>query len=151
MLLKHTHPLCISYHLFLSVWTGAGIQFSENFGLYPDNPAQFLHSIQLVLSVYWQTAKTLGVSEARILTSTDFFSLLMSVRVQSWALPIMPGLPPVTLSPAFSGIGTPTNLPTPTSMPSGIPTAPQAPGYPATPIHIAVANPTIYPIVWTDM
>ena len=89
-----------------------------------------------MLSVYLKTVNTLGVAEARILDPPEFVSLLTSARVQSWVPPIIPGLPPVALSPAFTGTDTGT-LPTLSHPPSRAPAAPPALGSPTTPSCMA--------------
>ena len=54
LLLQPTHPYTAAYTCFLNLWNSVSIQQAELFATDPRTPAQFLRSIQLRTTVYWQ-------------------------------------------------------------------------------------------------
>ena len=69
------------------------ILLAEYFSRDRAKPAQFLWSMQLRVSLYWQSLAGASPSQALVLPPPNFQELLMSVNLQSWVPPTMPGQP----------------------------------------------------------
>ena len=87
------HPLSVSYQSFIALWNSLSVQLAEQFGGDPAKPALFLRSVQLRMSVYWQTVSTLSTSQSRLQMAPNFSELLTAIRIQTWQPPTMPGVP----------------------------------------------------------
>ena len=94
MLVRASHPLCAAYQLFVNKWNGITLQLSERFNATPAMPAQFLRSVQLRTSVYWQTISSLTLNEARLHPAPNYVELLNSLLIQTWVAPTIPGYVP---------------------------------------------------------
>ena len=99
-LLFPNHPFVSSYRLFLGLCNSTGIQMLELSGIDPARPAQFLKSIQLLTSVYWQSITALSPAQARILPAPDFTQLFNDFCVQSCNAPQLTGVPMRTQTPS---------------------------------------------------
>ena len=91
VILPRAHPLVVSYDGLLNTWKGMHILFAEYFNVDKTRPAQFLRSLQLRVALYWQAMAGSTPSNALILPPPNFQELLMSVSLQSWIPPSMPG------------------------------------------------------------
>ena len=91
VLLPVTHPLFVAYDGMLKVWGSMHILFAEYFNKDRNRPAQFLRSLQLRVSLYWQSMAAATTAGAHILPPPNFHELLTSVSLQSWIPPSMPG------------------------------------------------------------
>ncbi len=91
LLLRPTHPLKAEFSRFLQGWKDWTIQLSEICSQRPGTPAQLLRSIQLHVSVYWQSLDGKDRSSALSFPAPDLCHLLTSVRTQSWVPPTLPG------------------------------------------------------------
>ena len=91
------------------------IPFAEYFSWERARPSQFLHSLQLRISLYWQALSSASAANALIIPPPNFQELLMSVSLQSWIPPSMPGqaapmgnvLPGAPPQQPSSSLGTP--------------------------------------------
>ena len=92
VMFKEGHPLTAAYLNFMRLWSTLSVQLSEQFGSDPSKPALFLRSIQLHISVYWQTISSSTPSQALLHVAPNLCELLRSFRVQAWVPPTMPGL-----------------------------------------------------------
>ena len=136
LLLRPTHPIRAAYQTLINTWNGLALQLSERFNSNPAMPAQFLRSMQLRTSVYWQSISRLSLNDARLLPAPNYVDLLNSLLIQTWTAPIIPGyvpsLPPVSggasggasLQPAVGGLplaASPVPAPAPTPAPAPAP------------------------------
>ena len=133
VLLPASHPLYISYDGMLRTWKGMHILFAEYFGRDRARPAQFLRSLQLRIGVYWQSMAGALPAAALLQPPPNFTELLMSVSIQTWIPPSMPGqAPPLGGLTAGSIPGNPfTPLPSnppPAAPPPATPTSSAPPG-----------------------
>ena len=91
VLLPLTHPLFLAYDGMLKVWNSMHILFAEYFNKDRSRPSQFLRSLQLRVSLYWQSMASATTAGALLLPPPNFHELLTSVSLQSWIPPSMPG------------------------------------------------------------
>ena len=127
VLLRQDHPLLASYTTFIKSWTGMRILLSEYFSGDNAKPAQFLRTIQLRVAMYWQTMSGSDLPTALTQAPPNFHEVLMSVCLQTWVPPSMPGQPQPLLPPTAPANPSP-------SMGSG-----SLPGAPAPPPVLAPA------------
>ena len=92
LVLNSTHPLNVSFYNLIASWSSLTLQLSERFNLHPAMPAQFLRTIQLHTSVYWQNVSMLTVNQARLTPAPDFTSILNSLLLQAWVAPSVPAI-----------------------------------------------------------
>ena len=83
LILSPIQPFVCYCGLFLDLLNSTGIQMSELIGIEPARPDQFLRSIQLLTSVYWQYTTTPRPEQERILPAPDFTQLLNVLNFQS--------------------------------------------------------------------
>ena len=128
VILPRGHPLVVSYDSLLTSWKGMHILFAEYFSVDKARPAQFLRSLQLRVALYWQAMAGSTPSSAMIIPPPNFQELLMSVSLQTWIPPSMPGqvAPLRALSAGGSG-GIPPNAPAMGHVPSPSPAPAPAP------------------------
>ena len=114
LLLRPTHPLKAEFTRFLKGWKDWTIQLSEICAQRPGTPAQLLRSIQLHISVYWQSLDGKDRLSALSFPAPDLCHLLTSVRTQTWVPPTLPGtghtpsaVPAVTNSSLKAGTSAP--------------------------------------------
>ena len=119
VLVPSAHPLYIAYDGFINSWKGMHILLAEYFGRDRATPAQFLRSMQLRVSLYWQSLSGATAAQALVLPPPNFQELLMSVNLQSWVPPSMPGQS--TPVPAPSSLPGPAPVPAPTPAPAPAP------------------------------
>ena len=132
VLFGEVHPLSVAYRTFIGLWNSLSVQLSEQFGCDSSKPALFLRSVQLRLSVYWQTLSTATTSQAQLQMAPNFSELLTALRVQSWVPPRMPGV----------AVPVPTlQVPPTTEQPGGV-IAPEVPPV-ATTTRTSVQNPSL--------
>ena len=149
VLLPITHPLVVSYNSFLVTWRSMHILLAEYFSRDTAKPAQFLRSLQLRVALYWQSLSGADSSTALVLLPPNFQELLMSVNLQSWLPPTMPGQ---SILPNLQR-GRPSNppaAPAPAPSPAPAPAPAPAPG-PAAPRQVEVRNPRVIPEIATAM
>ena len=91
VILPRAHPLVVAYDSLLTSWKGMHILFAEYFNVDKARPAQFLRSLQLRVALYWQAMAGSTPSNALIIPPPNFQELLMSVSLQTWIPPAMPG------------------------------------------------------------
>ena len=110
------------------------ILFAEYFNADKARSAQFLRSLQLCVALHWQAMAGATASNARILAPPNFQELLMSISLQSWIPPSMPGqvAPLGGLTPGATGGGAqppmaPLPKPAPSPAPSPSPSPPLGP------------------------
>ena len=149
VLLPITHPLVVSYDGFLVTWKSMHILLAEYFSRDTAKPSQFLRSLQLRVALYWQSLSAADASTALMLTPPNFQELLMSVNLQSWVPPTMPGQ---SMLPSLQHGRTtnPPAAPAPAPSPSPAPAPAPAPG-PAAPRQVEVRNPRIIPEIASAM
>ena len=118
-----THPLFVSYNGMLKVWKSMHILFAEHFNKDHNRPSQFLRSLQLRVALYWQSIASSSANDALLVPPPNFHELLMSVSLQTWIPPSMPGQTPSlgsTLPPGTPSSPPPANpVPRPPATPSG--------------------------------
>ena len=85
LVLNSARTLSTDFQVFISTWNGLSIQLSEQFNSNTTMSAQFLRSLQLRTSVYWQSISTLTLNEARIFQVMDFVEFLTYFLIQTWA------------------------------------------------------------------
>ena len=121
VLLPLTHPLFVAYDGMLKVWNSMHILFAEYFSKDGSRPSQFLRSLQLRVSLYWQSMASATSAGALLLPPPNFHELLTSVSLQSWIPPSMPGqVTPMGSLPPSAPPQPPTNpSPRPPAAPSG--------------------------------
>ena len=83
VLMPSSHPLYIAYDGFLTTWKSMHILLAEYFSRDRAKPAQFLRSMQLRVSLYWQTLSGVTAAQAMVIPPPNFQELLMSVTLQS--------------------------------------------------------------------
>ena len=66
------HTLYIAYDGFLTTWGSMHILLAEYFSQDRAKPAQFLRSMQLGVSLYWQTLSGATVAQAMVLPPPNF-------------------------------------------------------------------------------
>ena len=93
------HPLCTSYRTFITFWDRLRVPMSEYFSVDPAKPAQFLRSLQLSISVYWETVSSLDHNLALLSPAPDLIALIQAVRTRSCVPPPLPGFVPPIVSP----------------------------------------------------
>ena len=91
VLLPLTHPLFVAYDGMLKIWRSMHILFAEYFNKDCNRPSQFLRSLQLRVSLYWQSMASSSASDALLLPPPNFHKLLMLVSLQSWMPPSLTG------------------------------------------------------------
>ena len=89
VLLPTVHLLLVSYGNFIKAWNGMHILLAEYFSRDQAKPAQFLRSLQLRITLYWQAISSF--EDALLIQLPNLLELLMSVSLQSWVPPTMPG------------------------------------------------------------
>jgi len=141
VLLKATHPYMLAYTMFLNLRNSISVQLGETFGNDRNKPAQFLRSVQLLTSVYWQSIDSLNAMEALVHPSPDFLHLLNTLRVQAWIPPVLPGAPFIMPSRTPPPVGP---APAPAPAPAHAPAL-------ASPARTSVANPSPIAEVQTAM
>jgi len=140
LLLRPTHPLKAEFTRFLVGWNNCSIQLSEICVQKPGTTAQLLRSIQLHISVYWQTLDGLDRPSALSFPAPDLCGLLTSVRTQSWVPPTLPGAPTV-IHPSPAPVRGPATHP-----PAATPVVPPAASEP-TPIRQRMSNSNPIPAI----
>ena len=95
LLLRTAHPLRAAYQTFINTWNGLSLQLAERFNTNPAMPAQFLRSVQLRTSVYWQAISGMNLNEAKLYPAPNYVSLLNSLLIQTWVAPTIPGYVPI--------------------------------------------------------
>ena len=138
VLLPTVHPLLVSYGSFLKAWNSMHILLSEYFSRDRAKPAQFLRSLQLRVALYWQAVSSASFADALLIQPPNLLKLLMSVSLQSWVPPTMPGQAPAPEGLIGSG-GRPAGAPPqpsggvlpPAPSPAPSPSPAPAPGAPA--------------------
>ena len=159
VLLPATHPLYIAYDGMVTSWRGMHILFAEYFGRDRARPAQFLRSLQLRIAVYWQSMAGALPAAALIMPPPNFTELIMSVSIQSWIPPAMPGqvpslggLTPGSLPgiPSSSPPSNPSPSAPPPSTPAGGPTGGNTDGS-QPPHQFEVRNPNMLPEITAAM
>ena len=118
VVLPRTHPLVVSYDSLLTGWKSMHILFAEYFSVDKARPAQFLRSLQLRVALYWQAMAGSTPSSALILPPPNFQELLMSVSLQTWISPSMPGQVTPLIGHATDGRAMPSHVPAPSPAPS---------------------------------
>ena len=148
VMLRRDHPLLTSYTTFITSWTGMRILLSEYFSGDRAKPAQFLRTIQLRVAMYWQTMSSADLPTALTLAPPNFQEVLMSVCLQTWVPPSMPGQPPSLPPPT-----TPTNPSPPAGPGTPAPAPAPAPGSAPAPAprQVEVRNDRMIPEVVTAM
>ena len=123
VLLPTVHPLLVLYGNFIKAWNGMHILLSEYFSRDRAKPAQFLRSLQLRVALYWQAVSSASFADALLIQPPNLLELLMSVSLQSWVPPMMPGQHP-SREGLIGSSGRPSSMP---PQPSGG-VAPPVPG-----------------------
>ena len=119
LLLRPTHPIRAAYQLFVSTWNSLTLQLAERFNSNPAMSAQFLRSLQLRTSVYWQSISSLTLNTAMLYPAPNYVELLNSLLIQTWVAPTIPGyVPSITpavepAAPAPTGPAIRGNVPSP--------------------------------------
>ena len=122
------HPLCTSYSNFITMWDRMRVPMSEYFSVDPAKPAQFLRSLQLSISVYWETLANLDHNLALLYSAPNLMELIQSVRTQTWVAPSLPGFTPPVISPL-------------SQFPAPVSTTPPTPAIPTPPSPLPTAQP----------
>ena len=158
VILPRAHPLVVSYDSMLTSWKSMHILFAEYFNADKARSAQFLRSLQLRVALYWQTMAGATSSNARILAPPNFQELMMSVSLQSWIPPAMPGqvAPLGGLTPGFMSGGVqppvaPAPRPAPSPAPAPSPPTGPAAGGAAPPAQHEVRNSNVLPDIAAAM
>ena len=76
VLLPVTHHLVIAYSSFLNTWKGMHILLAKYFSHDTAKPAQFLWSLQLYVSLYWQSLSSMDAAAAFVGISKLGYHLL---------------------------------------------------------------------------
>ena len=148
VLLPVSHPIFIAYDGFLTAWKGMHILLAEYFNRDRAKPAQFLRSMQLRVSVYWQSLSGASTAHALVIPPPNFHELLMSVNLQSWVPPTMPG----QRTPLPSGLpGSLSSSPAPAPAPVPSPSPAPAPADQPPPRQREVRNTNMLPAVSSAM
>ena len=127
------------------------ILLAEYFSRDTAKPAQFLHSLQLRVSLYWQSLSSADASSALVLPPPNFQELLMSMNLWSWVPPMMLGQSPSILPgpvPPLGPVGRAVNPPAPA--PAPLPAPAPAPA-PSAPRQVEVCNPRMILEIATAM
>ena len=134
LLLRPAHPLRTSYQTFINTWNGLSLQLAERFNTNPAMPAQFLRSVQLRTSVYWQAISSLTLNEAKLYPAPNYVNLINSLLIQTWVAPTIPGYVPIVpregprpVIQGDTGVGSPTPAAPPTPSGGGGPAPAPAP------------------------
>lgn len=136
VLFSKSHPLCLSFSTFLRTWDRVQVTMSEYFSGDPAKPSQFLRSLQLKISVNWETLSTLNHQDALLHPAPNLLELIRLVRERSWVPPSLPGFSPPVVSPL------PGKTPTAETLP---PTAAILPQFDANKKRQSVTNPHRHP------